>query len=181
MEIALKTRYKNEIRNSMQEKFAYVNPMAIPKIEKIVINMGLGDEVREDSKVLEKAIQQLTTISLQRPVVTKAKKSVSNFKIRDGMPVGLMVTLRGARMWIFLEKLIQTVLPRVRDFRGISANAFDGRGNYNLGIKDQAVFPDLGYDMIDKVRGMDIAIVTSAKNDEEARSLLEFLGMPFRK
>lgn len=181
MEIALKTRYKNEIRNSMQEKFAYANPMAIPKIEKIVINMGLGDEVREDSKVLEKATQQLTTISLQRPVVTKAKKSVSNFKIRDGMPVGLMVTLRGARMWIFLEKLIQTVLPRVRDFRGISANAFDGRGNYNLGIKDQAVFPDLGYDMIDKVRGMDIAIVTSAKNDEEARSLLEFLGMPFRK
>lgn len=181
MEIALKTRYQNEIRNSMQEKFAYANPMAIPKIEKIVINMGLGDEVREDSKVLEKATQQLTTISLQRPVVTKAKKSVSNFKIRDGMPVGLMVTLRGARMWIFLEKLIQTALPRVRDFRGISANAFDGRGNYNLGIKDQAVFPDLGYDMIDKVRGMDIAIVTSAKNDEEARSLLEFLGMPFRK
>lgn len=177
--LPLKQKYQ-EIIPQLTERHGYTNVMAVPKVSKIVINMGLG-EAREDSKVLERASRELSTIALQRPVVTRAKKSVSNFKLRQGMPVGLKVTLRGKLMWAFLDKLINITLPRVRDFRGIPANSFDGRGNYNLGIKEQLVFPEITYDQIDAVRGMDIAISTTAATDEEARSLLEMLGMPFRK
>ncbi len=180
VEIALKQRYQQDVLKSLQERHNYANVMAIPKLEKVVINIGLG-EARDDSKVIERASRELTQIALQRPVVTKAKKSVSNFKLRAGMPIGLKVTLRGERMWVFLEKLINVALPRVRDFRGVNANAFDGRGNYTLGLREQLVFPELSIDQIDTARGMDITVVTSAKTDEEARSLLEFLGMPFRK
>lgn len=181
MKIALRDKYNSEIKAAMQERHDYANVMAIPKLEKIVLNMGLGDEVREDSKVLEKATKQLTQIALQRPVVTKAKKSVSNFKLREGMPIGLKVTLRGDRMWIFLEKLVNVALPRVRDFRGINGNSFDGRGNFSLGIREQMIFPEISYDQVDRTRGMDVVIVTTSPTDEEARSLLELLGMPFRK
>jgi large subunit ribosomal protein L5 len=176
----LREKYLNEVRPALQERHNYPNVMAIPRLEKIVINMGLG-EAREDSKVLERAAKELGQITLQRPVVTRAKKSVSNFKVRAGMPIGLKVTLRGERMWVFIDKLVGVALPRVRDFRGISASGFDGRGNYNLGLREQLVFPELTYDQIDGIRGMDISIVTSAQTDEEARSLLELLGMPFRK
>lgn len=180
VEIGLRERYRNEVRDALQERHSYSNVMAIPKLDKIVINMGLG-EAREDSKVLEKASRDLTKIALQRPVVTRSKKSVSNFKIRAGMPIGIKVTLRGDRMWIFLEKLVNLALPRVRDFRGVNPNSFDGRGNYSLGVREQLVFPDISYDQVDSVRGMDISIITTAETDEEARSLLELLGMPFRK
>ena len=169
-----------DVMPQLTERHGYTNVMAIPKVDKIVLNMGVG-EAREDSKVLDKAGRDLANIALQRPVITKAKKSVSNFKLRAGMSVGLKVTLRGERMWAFLDKLINVALPRVRDFRGISANAFDGRGNYSLGLKEQLVFPEISYDQIDATRGMDITIVTTAKTDEEAKSLLELLGMPFRK
>jgi large subunit ribosomal protein L5 len=179
-QIALKKHYQEKVIPELQKRHGYSNVMAVPRLEKIVINMGLG-EARDDSKVLEKASRELAQIALQRPVVTKAKKSVSNFKIRSGMPVGLMVTLRGERMWVFLEKLITIALPRVRDFRGVNPNSFDGRGNYSMGIREQLVFPELSFDSIDGVRGMDIAIVTTANSDEEGRSLLELLGMPFRK
>ncbi len=177
--LPIKQRYE-DIKPQLVERHGYANPMAIPRVEKIVINMGLG-EAREDSKVLERAAKELSQIALQRPVITKAKKSVSNFKVRAGMSVGLKVTLRGVRMWAFLDKLINVALPRVRDFRGISANSFDGRGNYSLGVKEQLVFPEISYDQVDATRGMDITIVTTAPTDEEARSLLESLGMPFRK
>lgn len=177
---ALKAKYLSEVRTKLQERHGYTNVMAIPRLEKITINMGLG-EAREDSKVLERASKELSLIALQRPVVTKAKKSVSNFKVRAGMPIGLKVTLRGDRMWLFLEKLISVALPRVRDFRGLNANAFDGRGNYSLGLREQLVFPEISYDQIDALRGMDVTIVTTANSDEEAKSLLELLGMPFRK
>lgn len=177
--LPIKERYRNVVPQ-LTERHGYENPMAVPKVEKIVINMGVG-EAREDSKVLDKAQKELSLIALQRPVVTKARKSVSNFKIRSGMPVGLKVTLRGVRMWAFLDKLINVALPRVRDFRGVPTNSFDGRGNYSLGLKDQTVFPEISVDQADALRGMDITIVTSAESDEEARSLLELLGMPFRK
>lgn len=177
--LPIKERYQ-EIVPALVERHGYSNPMAVPRLEKIVINMGVG-EAREDAKVLERAGRELAQIALQRPVVTKAKKSVSNFKIRTGMPVGLMVTLRGVRMWAFLDKLINVALPRVRDFRGVNPNSFDGRGNYSLGIREQLVFPELTFDSIDGVRGMDITIVTGAESDEEGRSLLELLGMPFRR
>lgn len=177
--LPIKERYE-QVKSQLVERHGYGNPMAVPRVEKIVINMGLG-EAREDSKVLERASKELAQIALQRPVVTKAKKSVSNFKVRAGMAVGLKVTLRGTRMWAFLDKLINVALPRVRDFRGISANSFDGRGNYSLGVREQLVFPEINYDQVDATRGMDITIVTTAESDEEARSLLEFLGMPFRK
>ncbi len=180
VDVALKARYQKEVRQSMQERHNYQNVMAVPKLEKIVINIGLG-EARDDSKVIDRASRELAQIALQRPVVTKAKKSVSNFKLRAGMPIGLKVTLRGERMWVFLEKLINVALPRVRDFRGVSANAFDGRGNYTLGLREQLVFPEISIDQVDATRGMDISIVTTAQTDEEARSLLELLGMPFRK
>ena len=178
--VSLRQNYRDNVIPSMQERHSYPNVMAIPKLEKIVINMGLG-EAKDDSKVLERASRELAQIALQRPVVTRTKKSVSNFKVRAGMPIGLKVTLRGDRMWVFLEKLINVALPRVRDFRGINPNAFDGRGNYNLGLREQLVFPEISYDQIDATRGMDIAIITSAETDEEARNLLELLGMPFRK
>ncbi len=177
--LPIKERYE-QVKSQLVERHGYSNPMAVPRVEKIVINMGLG-EAREDSKVLERASRDLAQIALQRPVVTKAKKSVSNFKVRAGMAIGLKVTLRGTRMWAFLDKLINVALPRVRDFRGISANSFDGRGNYSLGVREQLVFPEINYDQVDATRGMDITIVTTAESDEEARSLLEFLGMPFRK
>jgi large subunit ribosomal protein L5 len=167
-------------RPKLAERFSYGNPMAIPKVEKVVINMGVG-EAREDSKVLEAASKELAQIALQRPIVTRAKKSVSNFKVRSGMPIGLKVTLRGARMWVFLDKLIGVALPRVRDFRGVNTGSFDGRGNYSLGLREQLVFPELSYDQVDAVRGMDITIVTTAESDEEARGLLELLGMPFKR
>ena len=178
VQLPIKARYQSS-REALTERHGYQNPMAIPKVTKIVLNMGIGD-AREDRKMLEKAANELAQIALQRPVVTKAKKSVSNFKIRAGMPVGLKVTLRGDRMWAFLDKLINVALPRVRDFRGVSANAFDGRGNYSLGLREHLVFPELSYDSVDAVRGLDCIIVTSAETDEEARSLLELLGMPFR-
>lgn len=177
--LPIKGRYE-QVKGQLVERHGYSNPMAVPRVEKIVINMGLG-EAREDSKVLERASKELGQIALQRPVVTKAKKSVSNFKVRAGMAVGLKVTLRGVRMWAFLDKLINVALPRVRDFRGVSANSFDGRGNYSLGVREQLVFPEISYDQVDATRGMDITIVTTAESDEEARSLLELLGMPFRK
>ncbi len=176
----LRQKYLDAVKPALKERHSYDNVMAIPNVEKIVINMGLG-EAREDSKVLERAAKELAQIALQRPVITKAKKSVSNFKVRTGMPIGLKVTLRGERMWFFLDKLISVALPRVRDFRGVSSAAFDGRGNYSLGLREQLVFPEISYDQIDGIRGMDIAIVTSAQTDEEARSLLELLGMPFGK
>jgi large subunit ribosomal protein L5 len=180
VDVALKRRYRDEVRPALQERHGYTNVMAIPKLEKIVINVGLG-EARDDAKVIERASRDLAQIALQRPVVTRAKKSVSNFKVRTGMPIGLKVTLRGDRMWVFLEKLINVALPRVRDFRGVNPNAFDGRGNYTLGLREQLVFPELSIDQVDGTRGMDISIVTTAQSDEEARSLLELLGMPFRK
>ena len=179
VDLPIKRHYR-EIMPQLTERHGYSNPMAVPRVEKIVINMGIG-EAKDDSKVIEKATKELSTIALQRPVVTKAKKSVSNFKVRAGMPVGLKVTLRGERMWAFLDKLINVTLPRVRDFRGITPNAFDGRGNYSLGLREQLVFPEISFDQVDATRGMDIAIVTTASTDEEARSLLEMLGMPFRK
>ncbi len=179
VKVQLKDIYKDKVVPALIERHEYANPMAVPGLEKIVINMGLG-EARDDSKIIEKASKELSQLALQRPVVTKAKKSVSNFKIRAGMPIGIMVTLRGDRMWIFLEKLINIALPRVRDFRGINPNSFDGRGNYSLGVREQLVFPEISFDS-SETRGMDITIVTSARTDEEGRSLLEFLGMPFRK
>ena len=179
VDLPIKRRYAEAVP-VLTERHGYTNPMAVPRVEKIVLNMGVG-EAREDSKVLEKASRDLANIALQRPVVTRAKKSVSNFKIRAGMNVGLKVTLRRERMWAFLDKLVNVALPRVRDFRGVSGNAFDGRGNYSLGLKEQLVFPEISYDQVDATRGMDITIVTTARTDEEAKSLLELLGMPFRK
>jgi large subunit ribosomal protein L5 len=162
------------------KRFNYTSVMAVPRLEKVVVNQGVG-EAKDDSKVMDKAAKELGFIVLQRPVVTKSKKSVSNFKIRAGMPIGLKVTLRGVRMYTFLEKLIHIALPRIRDFRGINPSSFDGRGNYNLGIKEQLVFPEITYDMVDATRGFDVTIVTTAKTDEEGRALLEGLGFPFRK
>lgn len=174
----LQEKYKNEVIQAMIEKFGYKNIMEVPKLEKIVINMGVG-EAKDNQKVLESAVSDLTIISGQKPILTRAKKSVANFKIRENMALGCKVTLRGANMYEFADKLVSIALPRVRDFRGISDKAFDGRGNYSLGIKEQLIFPEVEYDKIDKVRGMDIIFVTSANTDEEARELLRFLGMPF--
>lgn len=179
IKVALRDTYKEKIVPQLTERHNYDNIMAVPKLEKIVLNMGLG-ESKDDSKILEKASRELSQVALQRPVITRAKKSVSNFKLRAGMPIGVMVTLRGERMWIFLEKLINIALPRVRDFRGVSPNSFDGRGNYSMGVREQLIFPELSFDSVDSVRGMDVTIVTTADTDEEGRSLLEFLGMPFR-
>lgn len=170
--------YKNEIVDGMMKKFNYNNIMEVPKLVKIVINMGVG-EAKDNSKVLEAAVKDMTTIAGQKPVITKAKKSVANFKLREGMPIGCKVTLRGDNMWNFADRLINLALPRVRDFRGVNPNAFDGRGNYALGIKEQIIFPEIEYDKIDKVRGMDVIFVTTAKTDEEARELLKLMGMPF--
>ncbi|MFW2489437.1 50S ribosomal protein L5 [Clostridium chromiireducens] len=174
----LQEKYQKEVIPAMIEKFGYKNIMEVPKLEKIVINMGVG-EAKENQKVLESAVNDLTLIAGQKPVLTRAKKSVANFKIRENMALGCKVTLRKAQMFEFADKLMSIALPRVRDFRGVSSKAFDGRGNYSLGIKEQLIFPEIEYDKIDKVRGMDIIFVTSANTDEEARELLRFLGMPF--
>jgi large subunit ribosomal protein L5 len=176
----LKDYYKNEIVPSMINKFKYKNQMEVPRLEKIVINMGVG-EAKENAKALESAAKDLEIVSGQKPVITKAKKSVANFKIRAGMSIGCKVTLRGERMYEFADRLINLALPRVRDFRGVNPNAFDGRGNYALGIKEQLIFPEIDYDKVDKVRGMDIIFVTTARTDEEARELLAQFGMPFRR
>jgi large subunit ribosomal protein L5 len=172
--------YKDEIVDAMVKKFEYKNIMEVPKLEKIVINMGVG-EAKENAKVLESAVKDMETISGQKAVITKAKHSIANFKIREGMPIGCKVTLRGERMYEFLDRLVNLALPRVRDFRGVNPNSFDGRGNYALGIKEQLIFPEIEYDKIDKVRGMDVIIVTTAKTDEEARELLRLFNMPFAK
>ena len=174
----LKEQYQNEIVDALIKKLGYKNIMEVPKLEKIVVNMGVG-EAKENAKLLDAAISDMELITGQKAVATKAKKSVANFKIREGMPIGCKVTLRGAKMFEFADKLMSIALPRVRDFRGVSDKAFDGRGNYSLGIKEQLIFPEIEYDKIDKVRGMDIIFVTTAKTDEEARELLRFLGMPF--
>ena len=176
----LKETYKNEIMGAMTAKFSYKNQMQVKKKKKIVINMGVG-EARDNAKVLENAVSDMQMISGQKPVITKAKKSVAAFKLREGMPIGCKVTLRGEKMYEFLDRLVNLALPRVRDFRGVSATAFDGRGNYALGVKEQLIFPEVEYDKIDKVRGMDIIIVTTADSDEEARELLTQFGMPFQK
>lgn len=176
----LKEKYQKEITPSMMEKFNYTSIMQTPKVDKIVINMGVGDAV-SNTKNLDKAVNELTVISGQKPVITKAKKSIAGFRLREGMPIGTKVTLRGDRMYDFLDKLVSVSLPRVRDFRGVSNKAFDGRGNYTLGVKEQLIFPEVEYDMVDKVRGMDIVIVTTANTDEESRELLKQLGMPFQK
>lgn len=180
MELRLRDKYNNEVKQSLIEEFGYHNVMEIPKLEKVVINIGLG-AAKDNPKVLEGAINDLTIISGQKPVVTHARKSIANFKLREGNKVGLKVTLRGDKMYAFLDKLMNVALPRVRDFRGINPNAFDGRGNYALGLKEQLIFPEIEYDKIDEIRGMDIAIVTTAKTDEEAKSFLEKMGMPFAK
>ncbi len=172
--------YLNSVRKELTNKFNYKSSMEIPKLEKIVINMGVGDAVA-NAKVLDDAVEELTQIAGQKPVVTKAKKSIANFKLREGMPIGCKVTLRGERMYEFLDKLVSIALPRVRDFRGVNGNAFDGRGNYTLGVKEQLIFPEINFDKVKKIRGMDIVIVTTAKSDEEGRTLLQLLGMPFRK
>lgn len=174
----LKERYESEVVAALREKFGYKSIMQVPKIEKIVVNMGVGD-AKDNSKLLDAAVKDLSTIVGQKAVVTRANKSISNFKIRQGMPIGCKVTLRGARMYEFADKLMNVALPRVRDFKGVSTKAFDGRGNYTLGVKEQLIFPEIEYDKVEKLRGMDITFVTTAKTDEEARELLRLLGMPF--
>ncbi|CDQ21627.1 LSU ribosomal protein L5P [Halobacillus karajensis] len=176
----LKKQYQEEVVPSLMNKFEYDSIMQTPKVEKIVVNMGVGDAV-QNAKALDTAVEELTLITGQKPVITKAKKSIAGFRLREGMPIGAKVTLRGERMYEFLQKLIAVSLPRVRDFRGISKKAFDGRGNYTLGIKEQLIFPEIDYDKVNKVRGMDIVIVTTADSDEEARELLAQFGMPFQK
>lgn len=176
----LKEKFANDVAPALMEKFHYSSVMEVPKLEKVVVNMGVG-EAKENIKALESAVNDLTIIVGQKPVITKAKKSVSNFKIRDGMSIGTKVTLRGNKMYEFVDRLFNVALPRVRDFRGVSSKAFDGRGNYSLGIKEQLIFPEIDYDKVEKVRGMDIIFVTTAKNDEEGRELLKLLGMPFSK
>ena len=176
----LKDTYKSDVVPALMKKFGYKNVMQVPKLEKIVINMGLGD-TKENPKSLDSAVDDLTVISGQRPVVTKAKKSVANFKVREGMKIGAKVTLRGTRMYEFADRLMSVALPRVRDFRGISPTSFDGRGNFAMGLKEQLVFPEIVYDNVDKIRGMDIIMVTTAHTDEEARELLSLLGMPFKR
>ena len=176
----LKTKYQQEVAPALMTKFGYKSPMQIPKIDKIVVNVGCG-EARDNAKVMEAVVNELNPITGQKAVVTKAKKAVANFKLREGMPIGAKVTLRADRMWEFLDRLFNVALPRVRDFRGINGNSFDGRGNYALGIKEQLIFPEIDYDKIDKIRGMDIVICTTAKTDEEAKELLELIGAPFAR
>lgn len=176
----LKEKFVSEITPSLMEKFNYDSVMEVPKVEKIVINMGVGDAV-SNAKNLDKAVEELALISGQKPIITKAKKSIAGFRLREGMPIGAKVTLRGERMYEFLDKLVSVSLPRVRDFHGVSKKSFDGRGNFTLGVKEQLIFPEVDYDLVDKVRGMDIVVVTTAKTDEESRELLTQLGMPFKK
>lgn len=176
----LREEYKNEIVDAMTKKFGYKNVMQVPKIDKIVINMGVG-EAKDNAKLLDTAVKDLEIIAGQKVVLTRAKKSIANFKLREGMPIGCKVTLRGEKMYEFLDRLVNLALPRVRDFRGVNPNAFDGRGNYSLGIKEQLIFPEIEYDKVDKVRGMDVIFVTTANTDEEARELLTLFNMPFTK
>jgi large subunit ribosomal protein L5 len=178
--LRLKEKYKKDVAPQLKAKFGYKNVHQIPKLDKVVINMSVGDAI-SNSKALDVAIQELTTISGQKPVITKAKKSIAAFKLREGMNIGGKVTLRGERMYVFLDKLFNIVLPRIRDFRGLSRKSFDGRGNYNMGLKEQLVFPEINFDKVDKARGMDIVIVTTAKNDEEATAFLESMGLPLQK
>lgn len=172
--------YKKEVVPALMQKFGYTSVMQVPKLEKVVINVGLGEAI-QNAKALDAALEDIQLIAGQRPVVTRAKKSIAGFKVREGMPIGVKVTLRGERMYYFVDKLFSVALPRVRDFRGVSAKSFDGRGNYTLGLKEQLIFPEIEYDKIDKVRGMDVVFVTTGKTDEEARELLALLGMPFQK
>ena len=176
----LKEKYKNEVVAAMQKQFNYANPMQTPTLHKVVVNIGMG-EVIQNAKAMDAAVADLTTITGQRPVITRAKRSVAAFKLREGMQIGCMVTLRGDRMYYFLDKLINVALPRLRDFQGVSPEAFDGRGNYTLGLREQLVFPEIDYDKVDKVRGMEVSIVTTARTDEEGRRLLKLMGMPFKK
>jgi len=180
MAARLKERYHKEIAPALAKEFDITNPMATPKLEKIVLNMGLGEAVA-NSKIMDTAADELASVAGQKPVVTRAKKSLAAFKLRQGMPIGTMVTLRGDRMYEFFDRLVSVALPRVRDFRGVSAKAFDGRGNYTLGVRDQLIFPEIDFNKVDKTRGMNISIVTTARNDEQARALLKALGMPFRQ
>ena len=175
----LRDRYSKEVAPALAKEFGYKNVMAIPKIEKVVVNMGLG-EATGNAKIVDTGVDEIARLTGQKPVVTRAKKSIAQFKVRKGMPIGVMVTLRGERMWEFLDRLISIALPRVRDFRGVSTRGFDGRGNYTLGLKDQLLFPEIDYMKVDKARGMNISVVTTAKTDEESRKLLQLLGMPFR-
>ena len=177
----LKERYKAEILQALIKQFGYANPMAAPRLEKIVLNIGVGREAQNNSKVFDQAAMELSLVSGQKPVITKARKSIAAFKLREGMPVGVSVTLRGERMYEFLDRLVNAVLPRVRDFRGVSSRAFDGRGNYTIGIKEQLIFPEIDFNKVDKIRGMNISIVTTARTDEEGRALLQYFGMPFAK
>ncbi len=176
----MQERYQNEVVPALQKAFNYRNVMEVPRIQKVVVNIGLG-EAMGNPKALEAAVADLTTITGQKPVLNKARKSIANFKLREGVVIGTKVTLRGNRMWAFLDRLMNIALPRVRDFRGVSPDAFDGRGNYTLGLRDQLIFPEIEYDKIDKLRGMEITIVTTARNDEHSREMLRYLGMPFRK
>ena len=180
MAARLKDYYKNTVFSGLMDKFQYKNAMEVPKLEKITLNMGLGG-IKDNQKMLETAAQELAIISGQKPEMTKAKKSIANFKLREGMPIGAKVTLRGENMYVFADKFFNIALPRVRDFKGVSKNSFDGRGNYTMGIKEQLIFPEIDYDKIDKIKGMDITFTTTAKTDEEAQALLELLGMPFEK
>lgn len=180
MVVRLRDKYKNEVFNGLMDKFKYKNVMEVPKLEKITINMGLGDS-KDNAKLVEMAIEELALISGQKPVATKARKSIANFKLREGMTIGTKVTLRGERMYEFADKFFNISLPRVRDFKGVSKNSFDGRGNFSMGIKEQLIFPEISYDKVEKIRGMNIVFTTTAKTDEEAQALLELLGMPFEK
>ena len=180
MTARLKETYKNEVFNKLMDQFKYKNVMQVPKLEKVTINMGLG-EAKENSKILESAVEEIGLISGQRPVITKTRKSIANFKVRQGMPVGAKVTLRGDNMYEFVDKLFNIALPRLRDFKGVSKNSFDGRGNYSMGLKEQLIFPEINYDKVDKIKGMNIVFTTTAKTDEEAAALLAGLGLPFEK
>ena len=180
MTARLRETYNNEVFNALKEKFGYKNVMEVPKLTKITISMGLG-EAKDNAKIMESAVAELALISGQKPVITKAKKSIANFKVRQGMPVGAKVTLRGDNMYVFADKFFNISLPRVRDFKGVSKNSFDGRGNYSMGIKEQLIFPEINYDQVDTIKGMNIVFTTTAKTDEEAAALLELLGMPFEK
>ncbi|HEY6237346.1 MAG TPA: 50S ribosomal protein L5 [Candidatus Elarobacter sp.] len=180
MAARLREKYQSEVVPKLKERFDYKNPMMVPRLEKVVINMSVGEAI-QNSKALEKAVDELTTISGQKPVITKAKKSIAAFKLREGMNIGAKVTLRGERMYVFLDKLFNVVLPRIRDFRGLNRKSFDGRGNYNLGLREQLVFPEINFDKVDKARGMDIVIVTTARNDEEATEFLTQMGLPLQK
>ena len=180
MTARLRETYNNEVFNALKEKFGYKNVMEVPKLTKITINIGLG-EAKDNAKIMESAVAELALISGQKPVITKAKKSIANFKVRQGMPVGAKVTLRGDNMYVFADKFFNISLPRVRDFKGVSKNSFDGRGNYSMGIKEQLIFPEINYDQVDTIKGMNIVFTTTAKTDEEAAALLELLGMPFEK